>query len=231
MHGKHIDFAKAARLNAMKNRISLHRFVFIFGLLAATSVQAADYIPPPGNSWATHTPEQEGLDPAKLKAAIDFAIASETKFPPHLAKVADVRDMRIVIPLDFAEEPFSDPIGPLKPRGATNGIILRHGYIVAEWGDTRAVDMTHSVTKTFLSAVAGVAFDRRMIRDVNDRVVDYVQPTPDFMLPHNQPITWDRMLRQTSGWVGTMWGKPRWADRGASHRPRAPRGAAATATA
>jgi CubicO group peptidase (beta-lactamase class C family) len=212
VHDKHIDFGKAGRSNTVKNHISLHRFVLMFGLLAATSVQA-DCIPSPGNSWATHAPEQEGLDPAKLKAAIDFAIASETKFPPHLAKVADVRDMRIVIPLDFAEEPFSDPIGPLKPRGATNGIILRHGYIVAEWGDTRAVDMAHSVTKTFLSSVAGVAFDRRMIRDVNDRVVDYVQPTPDFMLPHNQPITWDQMLRQTSGWIGTMWGKPWWADR------------------
>jgi len=44
-------------------------------------------------------------------------------------------------------------------------------------------------------------------------VIDYVQPTPDFMLPHNQPITWDNMLRQDSGWIGTMWGKPWWADR------------------
>ncbi len=52
-----------------------------------------------------------------------------------------------------------------------------------------------------------------MIRDVNDRVLDYVRPSPDFELPHNQPITWDEMLRQTSGWVGTMWGKPWWADR------------------
>jgi CubicO group peptidase (beta-lactamase class C family) len=197
----------------MKGRSSLHRFVLVFGLLAATSVQAADYIPPLGDSWATHTPEQEGLDPARLKAAIDLAIASETIFPPELAKVADVRDLRIVIPLNFAKEPFSDPIGPLKPRAPANGVILRHGYIVAEWGDTRAVDMTFSVTKTFLSAVAGVAFDRHMIRDVNDRLVDYVQPTTDFMLPHNQPITWDQMLRQTSGWVGTMWGKPWWADR------------------
>ena len=44
-------------------------------------------------------------------------------------------------------------------------------------------------------------------------MIDYVQPTPDFLLPHNQPITWDNMLRQDSGWIGTMWGKPWWADR------------------
>ena len=73
--------------------------------------------------------------------------------------------------------------------------------------------MTFSVSKTFLSSVAGVAFDKGMIKNVNDRVIDYVQPTPDFMLPHNQPITWDNMLRQDSGWIGTMWGKPWWADR------------------
>jgi CubicO group peptidase (beta-lactamase class C family) len=73
--------------------------------------------------------------------------------------------------------------------------------------------MAHSVTKTFLSTLAGIAYDRHMIRDVNDRVVDYVRPTPDFLLAHNLPITWDEMLRQTSGWIGTMWGKPWWADR------------------
>ena len=88
---------------------------------------------------------------------------------------------------------------------------------MVEWGDVHKVDMTHSATKTFLSSVAGVAFDKHMIRSVNDRVIDDVQPTPDFTLPHNRPITWDEMLRQTSGWVGTMWGKPWWADRPGEH--------------
>lgn len=178
---------------------------------AMACAQASDYIPPKG-SWQTHAPQAEGFDPAKLQAAIDFAIANETKFPPELARVADVRDMRIAIPIQFAG-PFSDPIGPLKPHAPANGIIIRHGYIVAEWGDTNAVDMTHSVTKTFLSSVAGVAFDRHMIRNVHDRVIDYVRPTADFSDSHNLPITWDEMLRQTSGWIGTMWGKPWWADR------------------
>jgi hypothetical protein len=184
---------------------------FLFGTVQATP--AADYVPPPGDTWATHTPEQEGFDTGRLKAAIDFAVQHETTVAPELAKVIDPRDQRITIPLVFAEEPFSAPIGPLTPHVPANGIIIRHGYIVEEWGDTHAVDMTHSVTKTFLSSVAGVAFDKHLIRSVNDRVIDYVRPTPDFMLEHNQPITWDEMLRQTSGWVGTMWGKPWWADR------------------
>ena len=179
-------------------------------LLDGGPALAAAYLPPKA-AWTTHTPDAEGFDPAKLQAAIDFAVANETKFPPGDTGI-DPRDLRIVIPLQFSG-PFSDPIGPLKPHAPANGLVIRHGYIVAEWGDTNAVDMAHSVTKTFLSAVAGIAFDRHLIRDVNDRVADYVQPTPDFTLPHNQPITWDQMLRQTSGWVGTMWGKPWWADR------------------
>jgi len=192
----------------------MRRFLLALSLaLAPQALWAADYLPPPGDSWATHTPQEEGLDAAKLKAAIDFAVAHETKLAPELDGVIDQRDLRLTIPLQFAHEPFSDPIGPLKPHAPANGLIIRHGTIVAEWGDTRAVDMTHSVTKTFLSSVAGVAFDRHMIRNVNDRVIDTVQPTPDFLLPHNRPITWDEMLRQTSGWVGTMWGKPWWADR------------------
>jgi hypothetical protein len=182
-------------------------------VLAPQALCAADYLPPPGEAWATHTPQREGFDPAKLKAAIDFAVAHETKLAPELDGIIDQRDLRLTIPLQFAHEPYSDPIGPLKPHAPANGLIIRHGAIVAEWGDTRAVDMTHSVTKTFLSSVAGVAFDRHLIRDVNDRVIDTVQPTPDFLLAHNRPITWDQMLRQTSGWVGTMWGKPWWADR------------------
>src|SRR3979490_913493 len=31
--------------------------------------------------------------------------------------------------------------------------------------------------------------------------------------PHNRTITWDNLLRQTSDWEGTLWGKPDWADR------------------
>jgi len=34
-----------------------------------------------------------------------------------------------------------------------------------------------------------------------------------FATPHNRLITWDDLLRQTSDWEGTLWGKPDWADR------------------
>lgn len=34
-----------------------------------------------------------------------------------------------------------------------------------------------------------------------------------FTAPHNAPISWEHLLRQTSDWSGTLWGKPDWADR------------------
>jgi CubicO group peptidase (beta-lactamase class C family) len=34
-----------------------------------------------------------------------------------------------------------------------------------------------------------------------------------FESAHNRTITWDHLLRQTSDWEGTLWGKPEWADR------------------
>jgi Beta-lactamase len=201
-------------LVAARRRLEQHtmKIVFALALCCATAASAGDYFPPQGGKWDTRTPAQEGFDAKKLQAAIDFSVAHEAKLSPSLDGVIDQRDQRITIPIQFAG-PFSDPLGPLTPHAPLNGLVIRHGRIVAEWGDTAKVDMTHSVTKVFVSALAGVAFDRHMIRDVNDRVLDYVHPSPDFELPHNQPITWDEMLRQTSGWVGTMWGKPWWADR------------------
>jgi CubicO group peptidase (beta-lactamase class C family) len=34
-----------------------------------------------------------------------------------------------------------------------------------------------------------------------------------FVTPHNRTITWNHLLRQTSDWEGTLWGKPDWVDR------------------
>src|SRR6476660_4793723 len=185
----------------------------------------------PGPTWQHREPLQAGLDAAKLKEAIDFAIASESKAP---------RDqMQSFYQTFAAREPFGFAIGPFKPRGEPTGVIVRHGYIVAEWGEPARVDMAHSVTKSFLSSVIGIAYERGMIRSLDDPIYTYVPPilpyappsaadksdrlghadllTP-FDTPHNRTITWDHALRQTSDWEGTLWGKPDWADRPSDKR-------------
>jgi CubicO group peptidase (beta-lactamase class C family) len=98
--------------------------------------------------------------------------------------------------------------------------VIRRGYVAAEWGDAARADMTFSVTKSFLSTVVGVAYDRRVIRDVHDKVAPYMPPGVDlFTSEHNARITWDHLLRQTSDWYGTLWDKPDWADRPRENGP------------
>ena len=44
---------------------------------------------------------------------------------------------------------------------------------------------------------------RGLIRDVQDPARDYMPAGIDlFDAPHNQSITWDDLLRQTSNWQG-----------------------------
>jgi len=154
--------------------------------------------------WQKRAPADAGMDPARLDEAVQFAIANENPA---------TKDLAVDLATTFgAREPFDTPIGPMKERGAANGLILRGGYIVAEWGDTTRVDMTFSVTKTFLSTVVGLAWQKGLIRDVDDLAKGYM-PLPGYFEGHNAAITWDHLLRQTSDWQGTLWGKPDWADR------------------
>lgn len=111
--------------------------------------------------------------------------------------------------------------------------IVHKGYIIASWGEPLRVDMTHSVTKSFLPAVVGLAADKGLIKSANDTVAKYVPPievydplrrrspedlvTPEMLTPfasaHNKTLASDVMLRQTSDWEGILWDKPDWADR------------------
>jgi CubicO group peptidase (beta-lactamase class C family) len=72
--------------------------------------------------------------------------------------------------------------------------------------------MTFSVTKSFLSTVAGLAVDQGYIRSVNDRVSNYIWDNT-FDGDHNGSITWKHLLEQTSDWSGTLFGIHDWTDR------------------
>jgi CubicO group peptidase (beta-lactamase class C family) len=183
----------------------------------------APYVP--GTVWEHRAPAAMGIDSGQLAAAIAFAVKSEARAP---------RDMEESHYRTFGREPFGQGIGPFKPRGAPTGVVLRGGYVIASWGEPDRVDMTHSVTKSFLSATVGLAFDRGLVPSVLDTVWKAQAPTYTLRLeapsepgshfgqtmfldpwktPHNRTIRWDDLLRQTSDWEGTLWGKPEWADR------------------
>lgn len=159
-----------------------------------------------------------------MHQAIQYALTHETKFPKNLM---------LTQAMQFGKEPFSDPIGPMADRGPSSGVIVHKGYIIAEWGNANAVEMVHSVTKTFLSTVVGLAVEKGLIRSINDKVYPYLPPievvntpittdqnpinqisfTYPFDTEHNRKINWEHLLRQTSDWEGVLWGKPDWADR------------------
>jgi CubicO group peptidase (beta-lactamase class C family) len=174
------------------------------GRPATAQASVASYFPERFD-WQRRKPEEVGMDPAVLAEAVKIAIDGQTQGPT---------DMRQFLAQSFAKEPFDTIIGPIKDRGGASGLIVHKGYVVAEWGDPRRVDITNSVTKTFLTTLVGLAWQRGLIRDVNDYARDYMPPHVDlFESPHNRKITWDHLLRQTSDWQGTLWDKPDWADR------------------
>jgi CubicO group peptidase (beta-lactamase class C family) len=174
-----------------------------------TAQQSGGYFPGPNGKWEHREPAALGLDSAKLEGAIAFAKEHESKAPRDLRKAHDIT---------FTGEPYSEPLGPHFDRGDMTGVIVRHGYVAAEWGEPRRTDMAFSATKSFLSTVVGLAYDRGLIADVHDRVKPYV-PAELFETEHNSKITWDDMLRQTSDWEGTLWGKPDWSDRPPAKEP------------
>ncbi|MGI9234359.1 MAG: serine hydrolase domain-containing protein [Woeseiaceae bacterium] len=209
-----------SKLTAVVAAVAFSCFAFSTPVLA----QGAYF--PLANDWERRAPERTGIDADRLRTAVEFAVSNESKAP---------RDLETNHPLSWGKEPFDTPLGPFRERGPQTGIIVKDGYIVAEWGDVKRVDMTFSVSKSFLSSTVGLAFDAGLIGDINDPVGDdfapIVLPPGDgetgeeedgvgvpntrslFETTHNRKITWDHLLRQTSDWQGTLWGKPDWADR------------------
>jgi len=163
--------------------------------------QRLPYYPGPDHTWERQQPEAVGIDSFLLKEAVTLANdPAHTGYPPDLGRH---------LPAIHGGRRYDDGVilGPTKTHGPVSGIVLRHGYLVDEWGEPECVDMTFSITKSFLSTVAGLAWDRGLIRDVHDRVKDYVDDG-GFDSPHNAQITWDHFLRQTNEWDGTLWDKP-----------------------
>ncbi|MCC7367027.1 MAG: serine hydrolase [Chloroflexi bacterium] len=157
------------------------------------------YLPLPGRPWERRTPEQSGFDAAALSQAIDYSVAHETSWPTDL-NIALAQS-------NAAEGPNGEVIGPVKARGGVSGLVVRRGYIVAEWGDPDRVDMTFSISKSYLATLAGLALDRGLIRGIDDPVREYADDG-GFDPPRNSKIRWRHLLQLTSEWSGTLWGKP-----------------------
>ncbi|MEM6941324.1 MAG: serine hydrolase [Pseudomonadota bacterium] len=160
-------------------------------------------------------PQHAGFDPAKLTEAIDFAQAHESTMD---------RDIGAALKAGHFGEPWpiGQTIGPVKDRADPAGLILKEGKLVCHWGDVHRVDMTFSISKSYIALCAGIAVEDGLIKDIDAPVRDLVDDG-GFDGPQNADITWRQLLQLTSEWQGTLWDKPDWIDhnRDLSGRPGA----------
>ncbi len=182
----------------------LFRISLLVLLIASNPLSAQKmYFPERNETWKAAEKDQFKYNASQLSKAVDYANANE---------YSGSRDLRIAILDGFKQEPFHQILGPTKKRGGPAGMIFKNGYLLASWGDTKRVDMTFSVTKSFLSTVAGLAEDEGLIADTKDKVGDYIWDGT-FDGEHNSKIIWEHLLQQNSDWSGELWGGKDWADR------------------
>ncbi len=163
-----------------------------------------NYCPPQqGQSWQGLAASDASVDRAKLDAAVAFAVAHESPWPRSFY----YPDGRYVGIVEWNETgPWSDITGPVQPRGAPAGLILKGGRLAAEWGDTSRADMTFSVAKSYLAILAGIAVADGLIATIDEPVGASVKGAW-FEGPHNSTIMWRHLLQQSSEWQGEIWGK------------------------
>lgn len=145
-----------------------------------------------------------GFETYALEQAIAFAQRHESSMN---------RDIGAALEQGHFEEPWpiGQTLGPVKKRKDPSGVIMRHGKIAAHWGDVSRVDMTFSVSKSYLALLAGLAVDDGLIPDIDAPVADLVRDG-GFDSVQNRTITWMQLLQLTSEWQGTLWDKPDWID-------------------
>lgn len=166
-----------------------------------------DYIPATDQAWESTDATAAGFDAGRLAAAIAFAEAHETPWPYDLENAGSVPGLS-----QFEKAPWNEALGPFKPRGGPNGLLLKSGRIVGRWGDPARVDMTFSIAKSYLACLAGIAVGDGLIDGVDDPVTSSVS-APEFASQRNRKITWRHLLTQVSEWEGTLFDKPDLVDR------------------
>ncbi|MBQ4821757.1 serine hydrolase [Aquimarina sp. MMG016] len=187
-------------MNIKLSQISFLLIVLEF--ISYTIVAQQTYFPEQGN-WEEKKPSEFKINSGKLQEAVQFAIDHE---------YSGSKDLRQAILKGFQREPYHKILGPTKKRGTSAGLIIKDGYIISKWGDVDRVDMTFSVTKSYLSTMAGLAIDQKLITTVDDFTYKYIWDHT-FDGKHNKKITWRHLLTQSSDWSGQLWGGYDWADR------------------
>ena len=76
--------------------------------------------------WQAKNPAELSMNKLLLDSAVHFAMTHENKVD---------KDLRIANLKAYSNEPGYKILGPMKERGGAAGLIIKNGYIVAQWGD------------------------------------------------------------------------------------------------
>ncbi|HKB81722.1 MAG TPA: serine hydrolase domain-containing protein [Burkholderiales bacterium] len=140
----------------------------------------------------------------KIEQAVQFAIDHETSWSREI-------DDRWGIHHEDPS-PWNRLLGPVHARGPVSGTIVVDGKTLTSWGEPERTDLTFSIAKTYLALLAGVAHDRGLLPDVDERVGARI-PGIGFDEGRNARVTWAHLLQQTSEWQGECFGVPDQVDR------------------
>ncbi len=131
----------------------------------------------PTSAWKTSTPEQQGMDSAKLGIAVEFI-----------------------------QERLPD---------AYSLLVIKDGYLVFEkyfrQGSPDRIAVIHSVTKSFTSALIGIAIDRGYLKSVDQRVFDFFpEYVTDDLDWRKKEIRLKHLLTMSAGLQWNDWGPELW---------------------
>ena len=137
------------------------------------------------------------IEQAQIDAACRSQAARQTE---------GIQDIERYLAGQVGDASHRDISGPLLAGSSASGVVLHDGGQIGSWGDPDAPEMLFSATKSFVSLVAGVAFDQGRL-DPGQPVCEAVD-LAEFTAGGAREITWEHLLQQRSGWHGVLWGKP-----------------------
>ncbi len=166
-------------------------------------------------------PKPAGCGAEQGAACWQGASATMSGFSDKLTSVvAQAGKLEIDAPTDLVQmlpggkrHPNDRPLGPVKQRGKPSGVIVKGGCLVAQYGDIDSPEVTFSATKSYISALAGMAMTKGLLTNLDEPVLNKISDG-GFDSAQNSSITWRHLLQQTSEWEGELFGIPDWIDRG-----------------
>lgn len=105
-------------------RITLLALILLIPTLSAVAQQK--HFPPGGLEWESKRPSEVGLNNALIDEAVKMAQDNENSVEV---------DLRLAILRSFGREPYHGLAGPTRHRGGPAGMVIKDGYVIAQWGD------------------------------------------------------------------------------------------------